>query len=62
MVFQLSVIEPIRKDVVEARNAMNMGDYPGAIELLGKAIEVTRMNKIVFKLMICKPKKSVCLV
>lgn len=62
MIFQLSVIEPIRKDVVEARNAMNMGDYPGAIELLGKAIEVTMMNKIVFKLMIYKPKKSVCLV
>ena len=39
--FQLSVIDPIRKEITEARNAMNMGDYPRAIELLGRAIEVT---------------------
>ena len=39
--FQLSVIEPIRRDVLDARNAMNMGDYSAAVELLGKAIEVT---------------------
>ena len=38
--FQLSIIEPIKRDVIEARNAMNMGDYPSAIEFLGKAIEV----------------------
>ncbi|XP_068732084.1 dnaJ homolog subfamily C member 3-like isoform X1 [Montipora capricornis] len=37
---QLSVIEPIRRDVLDARNAMNMGDYSSAVELLGKAIEV----------------------
>lgn len=37
---QLSVIDPIRKEITEARNAINMGDYPRAIELLGKAIEV----------------------
>ncbi|XP_058965590.2 dnaJ homolog subfamily C member 3-like [Pocillopora verrucosa] len=37
---QLNVIEPIRKDVSEARNAINMGDYSLAIEFLGRAIEV----------------------
>jgi len=38
--FQLSVIDPIRREITEARNAINMGDYPRAIELLGRAIEV----------------------
>ena len=38
--FQLSIIEPIKKDVLDARNAINMGDFPGAIEFLGRAIEV----------------------
>ena len=38
--FQLSVIDPIRREITEARNAINMGDYPSAIELLGRAIEV----------------------
>ena len=42
--FQLSVIDPIRKEITEARNAINMGDYPRAIELLGKAIEVTYLS------------------
>lgn len=37
---QLSIIEPIKRDVIEARDAMNMGDYPRAIESLGKAIEI----------------------
>ena len=27
--------------MLDARNAMNMGDYSAAVELLGKAIEVT---------------------
>lgn len=39
-IVQLNVIEPIRKDVSEARNAINMGDYSLAIEFLGRAIEV----------------------
>ena len=38
--FQLSIIEPIKRDIIEARDAINMGDYPRAIEFLGKAIEV----------------------
>ena len=38
--FQLSIIEPIKRDVLDARNAINMGDFPGAIEFLGRAIEV----------------------
>lgn len=42
--FQLSVIDPIRKEITEAKNAINMGDYPRAIELLGKAIEVTYLS------------------
>ena len=37
---QLSVIDPIRREITEARNAINMGDYSRAIELLGRAIEV----------------------
>jgi len=37
---QLSVIDPIRREITEARNAVNMGDYSRAIELLGRAIEV----------------------
>jgi len=37
---QLSVIEPIRRDILDAKNYMDMGDYPAAIELLGKAIEL----------------------
>jgi len=43
--FQLSVIDPIRKEIDEARNAINMGDYPRAIELLGRAIEVTYQSE-----------------
>ena len=39
-IVQLNVIEPIRKDVSEARNAINMGEYSLAIEFLGRAIEV----------------------
>lgn len=39
--FQLSVIDPIKREITEARNAIDMGDYPRAIELLGRAIEVT---------------------
>ena len=41
LLFQLSVIEPIRRDILDAKNYMDMGDYPVAIELLGKAIEVS---------------------
>jgi len=41
LTFQLSIIEPIKRDVIEARDAMNMGDYQTAIEFLGRAIEVT---------------------
>ena len=41
LLFQLSVIEPIRRDILDAKNYMDMGDYPAAIELLGKAIEVS---------------------
>ena len=45
--FQLSIIEPIKRDVIEARDAMNMGDYPRAIESLGKAIEVITVLSII---------------
>ena len=45
--FQLSIIEPIKRDVIEARDAMNMGDYPRAIEFLGKAIEVIIILSII---------------
>ncbi|KAJ7330645.1 DnaJ sub C member 3 [Desmophyllum pertusum] len=37
---QLSIIDPIKRDVLEARNAIDMGDYQSAIELLGRAIEI----------------------
>ena len=45
--FQLSIIEPIKRDVIEARDAINMGDYPRAIEFLGKAIEVIIILSII---------------
>lgn len=45
--FQLSVIDPIKKEVIEARDAVNMGDYPRAIELLGRAIEVMHCRPFV---------------
>ena len=45
--FQLSIIEPIKRDVIEARDAMNMGDYPRAIEFLGKAIEVIKILSMI---------------
>jgi len=31
----------MRRDILDAKNYMDMGDYPAAIELLGKAIEVS---------------------
>lgn len=51
--FQLSIIEPIKRDVIEARDAMNMGDYPRAIESLGKAIEVIIMILSIISYCLC---------
>ena len=51
--FQLSIIEPIKRDVIEARDAMNMGDYPRAIESLGKAIEVITMILSIISYCLC---------
>ena len=38
--FQLSVIEPVKKEVNQATGAFQRGDYYAAIEFLGRAIEV----------------------